>query len=654
MFKVLSLCLAGFLLLFYLIFLRSSLKSNYRYRWVPGVLVAMILVIFGVTWTKCNEVPAITNEGNCRYFGVVTEIAQNNVNSCRFNVRIDSLVGSSVKVAGPVNALFYAKNQAFDPDSIFGKTIVGNGFLMPFKQPDFPYQFNYGKYLHRKGFSFSFFVNDLRVVDNGPRLGWARHWMHDVRNKFVNVFRTGMRDVQLQGVVQALVIGDNSILDPELKYDYIESGVIHVLAVSGMHVGILFVLVSQMLFFLRRKKWLLIPCSIAFLWLYAWLTGFPPSVLRATIMFSVLLLGKEASKNASMCNILAFSGFIILLIDPFSLYDAGFWLSHLAVLGIGLFYRPINALFCFNFIGLRWIWSSVAVSIAAQITTFPVMLMLFNGFPIYFLLANLLVLPVVSTILIGALGLMLLPVDSFLFKMVAGVVADLVQFMNNSATWVASLPGAYIPNLSMTTFEVILFFISLLFIVNYVATRRFLEMALGITLGIFLLASLSYRMLAASTSTMLCVSVKPNKTFFNVMVGRQGYVLVENDNAMKQASMSVLGLWGKRFLRSQCVLGIDSLKNHQIRFGDSRCSVEVCPTVHMFKTKVGNNAAGPKTIFLCIENGHEAVCVHDAQGTRFWVLGKSSCRNAPKTYAGVSGSGPVRVETGCLVESYVR
>ena len=154
-------------------------------------------------------------------------------------------------------------------------------------------------------------------------------------------------------------------------------------------------------------------------------TNFLPGIriIPDNIMFSVLLFGQILGQKASLFNSLALSAFLILLVWPSSFYMPGFWLSHLAVAGIGIFYLPINNFLSFRFIGWRWLWSMVSVSLAAQVGTFPLMLWMFHGFPVYFVLSNVLILPVVPIVLGGALVLLVLPVGGFMSLVVNGLVS---------------------------------------------------------------------------------------------------------------------------------------------------------------------------------------------------------------------------------------
>ncbi|MGY8927758.1 MAG: ComEC/Rec2 family competence protein, partial [Flavobacteriales bacterium] len=146
-------------------------------------------------------------------------------------------------------------------------------------------------------------------------------------------------DLDQLGVGQALILGNKELLSTEIKTSFSRAGAMHVLAVSGLHVGIIlafliFVLERFPRIFSRRAAILI---SILFIWIYAGITGFSPSVLRATIMFSIIVFGDVFGKQSSRFNSLGFSAFLMIVWNPLIIYDIGFQLSYLAMLGIFLF-----------------------------------------------------------------------------------------------------------------------------------------------------------------------------------------------------------------------------------------------------------------------------------------------------------------------------
>ncbi len=191
------------------------------------------------------------------------------------------------------------------------------------------------------------------------------------------------------------------MLDPEQKLNFIKAGVMHIMAVSGLHAIILSLFVLNLLFFMKRRfNVLRIVITIIILWSFAFVTGFTPSVLRATLMFSFLQAGKLMKRPANGINSVLASAFFLIIIRPSVIFDAGFLLSYSAVIYIICFYNDFYQLLLFKNWLADKIWQSAAVTIVAQAGTLPLTIMLFNRFPTYFILANITIVPVSNLLIV--------------------------------------------------------------------------------------------------------------------------------------------------------------------------------------------------------------------------------------------------------------
>jgi competence protein ComEC len=253
-------------------------------------------------------------------------------------------------------------------------------------------------------------------------------------------------DRQERGLVKALLLGIRDELDADQKVAFARSGTIHVLAVSGMHVGLVYAVLMAMLGWWGRRpwaRWWRAAFILLVLWGYAGLTGWSPSVLRATVMFSFFVIAEVADRQAEPLNSLFGAAFLLLLWEPLMLVQLSFQLSFLAVLGILLFYRPLLRLWHPPGPLLHYFWSLAAVSIAAQAITTPLSLYMFKAFPLWFLPANLVIVGLV-TIAVYAGGLMVLlhavPVAG---PALTWVNVQLVQGLAWTSGFFADLPAAY-------------------------------------------------------------------------------------------------------------------------------------------------------------------------------------------------------------------
>lgn len=316
--------------------------------------------------------------------------------------------------------------------------------------------FDYKRFLERQNMYHTHFVQ--------------RHGIHILGHKPPSVLVSGALQTQewfadkieknitapaSRGLVLALVLGMRGLLDLNVQNMYIGAGVIHVLAVSGLHVGLLYMLLLCLLWLLRLKRRLLGKVIVlCVLWCYAWITGLSPSVLRAVSMFSLFTINSLLGRRHNSINTLAVSAFLLMVYNPLFIFHIGFQLSYTAVLGI-LWLQPTLQRYLTPAAPWRKkAWTFITVSLAAQLSTLPLTLYYFHFFPTYFLLANALVIPA-TPIIIGIALLIIITsplpsVSLFLGKLTTHLITLLNQYIN----LIVHLPGSKIvdayPSLTTT------------------------------------------------------------------------------------------------------------------------------------------------------------------------------------------------------------
>ena len=244
-------------------------------------------------------------------------------------------------------------------------------------------------------------------------------------------------------VVAAMALGDRSALTKELKETYSKTGASHVLALSGLHLGIIYALLS-MLVVGRRWQMITQVATVLSIWAFVFLTGMSASVVRSAVMLTVYALLALGHRQKMSVNTLAFTAIVMLLVTPKALFDVGFQMSFMAVFSIllfvPLFYRPFSAEYLMTHRAVSWLWGMVAVSVAAQIGVAPLIAYYFGRFSCYFLLTNFIVIPAATLILYLALGTLLIP-------SLGVVLACMVGLLNNTLLYIATIPGATIEGL---------------------------------------------------------------------------------------------------------------------------------------------------------------------------------------------------------------
>ena len=268
--------------------------------------------------------------------------------------------------------------------------------------------FDYAAYLEHQGIGGTgmAFAGRWRLLSSDSGFSYRRMALQ-FRERVVGIFRSWQMGEDELAVISALTVGDKSGLDTRMKSAYQTAGASHVLALSGLHVGILTLLLSLLFRPFDRLpggRWIRSVCLVAFLWNFAFFSGLSPSVIRSVTMFSLYVLASALSENRfSGFFAVSLTAFMMLVYQPLYLFDVGFQLSFAAVLSIMIFYPVLEKLVGCRFRFLRYFWQTMSLSLAAQLGTLPLILVYFGTFPTYFLVANLVVTPLAMVILAGTL-----------------------------------------------------------------------------------------------------------------------------------------------------------------------------------------------------------------------------------------------------------
>lgn len=258
-------------------------------------------------------------------------------------------------------------------------------------------------------------------------------------------------------VLAAMTLGDKSSLPAGVKNDYSVSGASHVLALSGLHLGIIYAVLVLMFSRLRRRE-LVMPLVVCAIWTYVFIVGMPVSAVRSAIMLTVYSFVSMLNRDRMSLNALAVAAVVILVSNPLDFYDVGFQMSFMAVMSILVFYRPLCRLMPWKLLSVypvKWLWQLMAVSVAAQIGVAPLVAFYFNQFSCYFLLTNIMVVPAATLILYGALLMLPLGVVPSLQSAFAGCLAAIVSLLNSGVSFVASLPGASISGININLLQLL-------------------------------------------------------------------------------------------------------------------------------------------------------------------------------------------------------
>ena len=383
------------------------------------------------------------------YIGIVTDIPQAKPRSFACNVKVTYPAGKKIVV--------YLQKENEARNIMPGDEIVFNAQIQPFKNLGNPDDFNYARFMRNKGFSGSAYLSSVNWRKTGNSHFSLYILAQRVRAAALKFYRQFGLDDDAYSFIAALTLGYKQDLSDDMQEAFRASGTSHVLAVSGLHVSIIYAVFVFLFSFLGRDtkgfifRQLLI---IAALWMYAFLTGFSASVVRATIMLSIVSVGLAQQKKGFTYNTLAAAALVILAYSPQSFFDVGFQMSFTAVFFILYFqpklltfYRPRNKV-------LQYIRDLFTVSVAAQLGLFPVVLYYFGTFPTYFFIANMLVVPLVIVIINVCVPLVVITlaassefqVVDILFRIFQWVINLLIDIVLGVVYWIESLPFSQITN----------------------------------------------------------------------------------------------------------------------------------------------------------------------------------------------------------------
>jgi competence protein ComEC len=354
-----------------------------------------------------------------------------------------------------------------------------------------------------------------------------------------SVFRDYIAVEREQTVALALVVGIKEGISDDVIKTYSATGAMHILAVSGLHVGILYKVLELLFTQLRKKpkgRTFFYVFSFSFLWIYAFVTGLSASVLRAVVMFSFVIIGNLMSKRGNIYNTMAASALVLLCYDPFLLLDVGFQLSYVAVLGIVYLQPKLDRLWLPENRMVYYFWQIVTVSIAAQIATLPLGLTYFHQFPFYFLITNILVIPLSWLVLQIGLGLIFFSGildfwlgQNWITNSLSTCLEQLVWGINESLAIIQKLPLSVIDGFYLTSNEAILLYICFLTCILGFHWRKVSFLWLSSSLFLWLMITKSIHLYECSSQKIFAVFHSSKIAMISFTMGYEAKMLINED-----------------------------------------------------------------------------------------------------------------------------
>lgn len=415
----------------------------------------------------------------------------------------------------------------------YGNCIVFSANPVEIEKPPNPEQFDYKDYMYKKGIAFQVYLkSDAWCSLDYNKSNFLYSFSYEVRDFLLKtMLRLGVAENEY-AVASAILLGYDDSLPLELRQKYVAAGAMHILCVSGLHVGVVFMVFSYILVFLSDRKRIQSVIKqlllLLLVWFYAFLAGLAPSILRSTIMISFVIIGNIINRKGVLLNSLAASAFILLCVESSNLFDIGFQLSYVAVIGIVVLQKPISRMFYSKYEIVNKIWEMTSVTIAAQIATTPFSIYYFHQFPIYFWLSNLFMTPISSIVIVGGMIMLLISFVPYVNTFVAWIVSKMIFVMNYGVSWIESLPysiikGIYINELQ---FAILLVILLVLLLMIGLKNKRFVILMMSLS-ALFLLINVNNVMKNNRRSGIIFYSLN-NMTAVDFISGREHLIMTDS------------------------------------------------------------------------------------------------------------------------------
>ena len=545
----------GLILIFtgyFLSFLRTENNSSQHYSHQIGKFEYFEIVVDNLVEEKDNSWKTI---------GIVRSIISNN-----------SILPTSGKI------LLHFDNKTIEKPK-YGDVFFVKGNPQEIASPKNPEEFDYQNYMRRQNIGYQQYlrVENLEKVGNEPP---------DILINFAlqtnahadSILTTFVEGKNQYGVANAMILGQRDDLSNDLMQAYSAAGAVHVLSVSGLHVGVIYAVLLLMFGFLKRKgkigRYGLMFLILGILWFYAFVTGLSSPVLRSTVMFSIFTIADIFQKYKNGYNTTAFSAFVLLLYNPNFLFNVGFQLSYLAVFGMIYFQPKLNPIFVidkkkswFHWLADRT-WKVTTVAIAAQIATFPITIYYFHQFPNFFILANPLVILLSSIVLICGLGYVILA-SIFLYFDFTTITHYLGQCLKYTILWLNEtvlfferLPYSITKFLWISTYEMWLMYGLIFGLIALWKTRKFVWVWIncGIVSNLIVLNILGN--MQRKNQELFTILSTPKHTAITLVEGKNALMLGDKAflDSRKDVGFRVNNYWSSRGVRD--TLKVDLLEKY--------------------------------------------------------------------------------------------
>ncbi|MDD2634847.1 MAG: ComEC/Rec2 family competence protein [Bacteroidales bacterium] len=530
--------------------------NKFAFNFIKGIVTHLTIISFGVLLTV-NYINSHNNENLNDYKGyIIGEISEDpkiSEKTTTIKLNIIAVKNNTIWQSTEGKTLLYIENDNRTQNLKAGNKIIFSPLLSAIENKGNPEEFDYKKYLTYNLIYNSDFItgDDWQLLQDNFDIGFQHKMLNFRQNLIASLEKNGLSNDEL-AVVSALALGYKDKLSDELRHSYSSSGAMHILAVSGLHVGIIYGILVFIFSFLKNKrlKYLKTALIIIFIWIYATLTGLSPSVSRAALMFSIMALGNLQNRSAGSLNAIAVSAFILLIINPLNITNIGFQLSYAAVIGIILLYPKIYGIFEVKNKWIDKVWSLTAVSVAAQIATAPIGLFYFHQFSNYFILANYLLIPLSTLAIWVCILAFIFSGFGMIAPFIIKVLSLIVKTMNYFSSSIESLPFSVSENIYISAPQLfILYFTIIFFAIFFFSTKKYKHLFIAVSFMIVFAATNLFQDIKSINQKHLIIYNINKVTAINVIDRKDNILFANIDSALnKQIEFSAKNNWLKKGL----------------------------------------------------------------------------------------------------------
>jgi len=538
--KFLQIFLPLSLLALLLLWLIHRLPAWKAWKWgfLRGILINVLIFLAGAFIVVChNKLQILDNSKKNMYAGknhwlvVLAEPAMKKNGRFRATVSLFEILPDAHK-KNRGKAILYFPKENQDVRMHYGSALAIKAKVNPFVKKPNPGQFDYTTYFLRQGIYYQVFLREGEYLPVPiESAGHFNKFLFGLRNKILQILQTHIRHKEAAGLAEALLIGYRNDLDQSLLTAYANTGVVHVIAISGLHLGLLFAVMMTLTGLWNRngkKKWVQFILVIPVLWIFSLMAGGSASVIRSACMFTFFGIGQLFEKKSNPLNTLGAAAFVLLAYQPHWILDTGFQLSFAAVASIMVYYERIRQLFYFrNPVAIKC-WEMISVTISAQILTTPLILFYFKQFPILFLFTNLVAVPLSGWILLGELLLCICYPFNFISRKLGLFLENAIIMLNTYVLKMESIPYSVIRDVYISSGQVLALYICICSLTAWIILKQ-KKAWLVLLSGIFIYSSLQlHEHISRNNQQKLVVMDISGQQTILLIKGKSGYLFSKN------------------------------------------------------------------------------------------------------------------------------